>query len=199
MTHNQGLTCQILGMYSMRYAGILVFLLISFLACQTGENAPGQETDAAFFDLRSFFQAEITRLEKAQPSIKKEIEINGEKEDKVQDSIDFEKELAIFVRADINKPAWRDKYQIDSVMEAQNLKTLRYTALDSSLKTRALTIDFNQNDVERIFILNQTNSPLIKSEQQLTFEPQSGYFIRNKQSLSLSKNSDLTIKALFVN
>ena len=84
-------------------------------------------------------------------------------------------------------------------MEAQRLKSLRYTALDSSLKTRVLTIDFNEAEVERIFILNKTNSPLIESEQQLTFEPQSGYFIRNKQSLSLSKDSDLTIKAVFVN
>lgn len=186
-------------MDSIRYAGILVLLLISLVACQTEGNAPGEGSDTAFFDLRSFFKAEIGRLEKVQPSIKKEIEINGEKENQVQDSIDFEKELAIFVRADINKPAWRDKYQIDSVMEAQSLKTLRYTALDSSLKTRALTIDFDQNAVERIFILNKTNSPLIKSEQQLTFEPRSGYFIRNKQSLSLSKDSDLTIKAEFVN
>lgn len=199
MTDSQGLTCQILGMYSMRYAGILVLLLIGLIGCQEEQNTSGPRKDAVFFDLRSFFTAEIARLEKTQPSIKKEIEINGEKENKTQEGIDFEKELAIFIRADINKPAWRDKYQIDSVMEAQRLKSLRYTALDSSLKTRVLTIDFNEAEVERIFILNKTNSPLIQSEQQLTFEPKSGYFIRNKQSLSLSKDSDLTIKAVFVN
>ncbi len=183
----------------MRYVGILALLLVGFMGCEAGENTADKAADSAFFDLRSFFTAEIARLEKAQPSIKKEIEINGEKENKTQEGIDFEKELAIFVRADINKPAWRAKYQIDSIMEAQGLKSLRYTAIDSSLKTRSLTIDFNQAVVERIFILNKTNSPLIQSEQQLTFEPQSGYFIRNKQSLSLSKDSDLTIKAVFVN
>lgn len=183
-----------------RFLNMLVVAVMacSFFQCQSSISTATNQEDKVFFDLRTFFEQEIVRLKAENPKIKKEIEINGKREEQTQEEVDFEKELAIFMRADINKPAWREKYKIDSTMVADQLTRLAYAAIDSSLKTRLLFIEFDQKEqVEKVFISNKTNSPLIQSEQQLTFEPAKGYRIENKQDLSLSKDSQLTIVATF--
>ena len=183
-----------------RFRHVLLVALVTVLSfqCQTNASNSSNQREKKFFDLRAFFEAEIARLEKEEPRVKKEIEINGQREQRTQQAVDFEKELAIFIRSDINKPAWRDKYRIDSTLVSKQLTRLQYTAMDSSLKTRIMRIEFDQNGVEKIYISNRTQSPLIKSSQQLLFEPSKGYQIENQQDLSLSKDSQLSISAQFV-
>jgi len=183
-----------------RFLNMLLVAVMAclFFQCQSSISSATTQEEKAFFDLRAFFEQEIVRLKAENPKIKKEIEINGKREEQTQEGVDFEKELAIFMRADINKPAWREKYKVDSTMVVDRLARLAYAAIDSSLKTRLLFIEFDQKEaVEKVFISNKTNSPLIQSEQQLTFEPAKGYRIENKQDLSLSKDSQLTIVATF--
>lgn len=177
---------------------LFVLVLISWQCQRDSGTAAATASDKVFFDLRAFFEEEIARLEKEKPRIAKAIEINGQLEQQTQEGVDFAKELAIFVRSDINKPAWRDKYTVDSTIVARRLAQLEYIAIDSSLKTRLMRIDFDQTGVEKIFISNRTDSPLIKSAQQLTFEPAKGYQIENQQDLSLSKDSKLSISAQFL-
>ena len=82
-------------------------------------------------------------------------------------------------------------------MSANDLVRIDYTALDSTLKTRLLSIEFEDAAVQRVSVTNKTNSPLIQSKQQLTFEPKKGYQIANQQDLSLSNDSQLRIVATF--
>ncbi len=175
-------------------AGLLA--LLTFHCQSSAVTGSGQE-EKSFFDLRAFFEGEIARLKAENPKIKKEIEINGKKEQKTQEEVDFEKELAIFIRSDINKPAWKDKYGVDSVVVSNELVRVDYTALDSTLKTRLLSIEFEEAAVNKVSITNKTDSPLIQSKQQLTFEPKKGYQIANQQDLSLSNDSQLRIVATF--
>ncbi len=176
---------------------IVVLLALLAFRCQWNSTTSTDQSEKIFFDLRAFFEDEIARLQQENPKIKKEIEINGKKEQKTQEQVDFEKELAIFKRSDINKPAWRDKYGVDSVLVAEDLVRVDYVALDSTLKTRLLSIEFENSAVNKVSITNQTSSPLIQSKQQLTFEPKKGYRIANQQDLSLSDDSQLRIVATF--
>lgn len=185
-------------MKSILQLGFGLLFIFHMVACGSQAGGGMQDGPTRFFDLKTYFEGEIARLKAQDPAVKKEIEINGKTEVQTQEAIDFEKEFAIFVRADINKPAWRNKYKVDSVMEANQLLSLQYTAIDSSLKTRTLTIEFKQAEVERISIFNKTDSPFIKTEQRLTFEPDRGYHIRNSQVLSLTKDSELSIAATFI-
>lgn len=175
-------------------AGLLAVLTFH---CQSSAGAGLDQEEKSFFDLRAFFEEEIVRLQAENPKVKKEIEINGKQEQKTQEEVDFEKELAIFIRSDINKPAWRDKYGVDSVVVSNDLIRVDYVALDSTLKTRLLSIEFEDAVVNKVMITNKTNSPLIQSQQQLTFEPKKGYQISNQQDLSLSDDSSLRIVATF--
>ncbi|MBX2873339.1 MAG: hypothetical protein KTR30_14605 [Saprospiraceae bacterium] len=172
-------------------------LALSIFQCQSNTSISTDLEEKNFFDLRAFFEAEIVRLQEENPKIKKEIEINGKKEQKTQEGVDFEKELAIFIRSDINKPAWVDKYGVDSIMSSDDLIRVDYIALDSTLKTRLLSVEFEDAMVNKVTITNKTASPLIQSKQQLTFEPNKGYQIANQQDLSLSDDSQLRIIATF--
>lgn len=175
---------------------VSLFMLLIF-GCQSNSNISVDQTEKPFFDLRAFFESEIARLQEENPKIKKEIEINGKKEQKTQEQVDFEKELAIFKRSDINKPAWRDKYGVDSITTSGDLIRVDYIALDTTLKTRLLSIEFKDDLVHKVSITNKTSSPLIQSQQKLTFEPRIGYQVANQQDLSLSNDSQLRIIATF--
>lgn len=183
----------------IRLFHLLVICLLAVVSfqCQSNASVSVEQTEKTFFDLRAFFEEEIARLEEENPKVKKEIEINGKKEQKTQEEVDFQKELAIFIRSDINKPAWTEKYGVDSILSANNLVRVDYVALDSTLKTRLLSIEFENAAVQKVSITNKTDSPLIQSKQQLTFEPKKGYEIANQQDLSLSNDSQLRILATF--
>ncbi|MEZ5042213.1 MAG: hypothetical protein R2828_20110 [Saprospiraceae bacterium] len=185
-------------MKSILQLGFGLLFLFNMVACGSRAGGGRQDVPTVFFDLRTYFEGEIERLKAQGTAVRKEIEMNGKTEVQTQEALDFEKEFAIFVRSDINKPAWRNKYKVDSVMNANQLLSLQYTAIDSSLKTRILTIEFKAAEVARISIFNKSDSPLIKAEQRLTFEPDRGYHIRNSQVLSLSKDSELSIAATFL-
>lgn len=183
----------------IRFSQLLLVGLLALLTfhCQSSAEVRAGLEEKTFFDLRAFFEEEIARLQAENPKIKKEIEINGKTEQKTQEEVDFKKELAIFIRSDINKPAWKDKYGVDSVVVSNDLIRLDYIALDSTLKTRLLSIEFEDAAVNKVSITNKTDSPLIQSQQQLTFEPKKGYQIANQQDLSLSDDSQLRIVATF--
>ncbi|MEK7254564.1 MAG: hypothetical protein AAB316_07460, partial [Bacteroidota bacterium] len=120
---------------------ILPFLLL--FACQDNQPSGESKSDSSqpFFDLKGYFNQEVQRLANIR-SIKKTAVVDGQKEEKMLDTLNFEQELKIFSDNDINRPAWSGKYQMDSIFnENKELVKLNYTASDESLKTQKMEID----------------------------------------------------------
>lgn len=168
------------------------------LGCQPKEDV-GITNDAitSFFDLEAYFQKEIERLEEEDASISKRIVLDGNQEQLNQDSIDFSDELSVFIKSDINRPAWSDKYQIDSIFEQNQLIGLHYEALSDRLKTRSIEIAFDKGEVAEINIKNLLKAVIATTDQALQYKPQTGYWIHNKQEIAFSKPQELKIEGLF--
>ncbi len=169
--------------------------MFSLLACQE-VTTPIKQSDksAIFFDLKDFFQKEKARLEKIN-SFKKTVSINGISEEKEVATLNFDNELSIFIASDINRPAWSDKYKVDSIFTAQKkLSQITYSVLDESLKTKKITIDFQDNIAVNIEIEKATDNAVAQSKQVLFYTVGKGYSIQSKQALSLSDTKTILVQ-----
>lgn len=176
-----------------------VFLLILVCSCRLSEvDDKLTAEELSFFDLKSFFQGEIHRLSDLPPKVKKRITVNGAVEEKMIDKLDFNKELQLFLNSDINRPAWLDKYSIDSTFSEKGLSGISYLARDKKLKTRRLSISFLNQQVDSIVVENVTQTVIADTRQFLVYRPAKGYFIKSTQALTLSEVQNIEVDVLFL-
>lgn len=170
----------------------LLLLLLTACGQPTG-NADQSANATPFFKLESYFDREITRMDSLHPVLLKKVTINGKTEEQRIEATHFEDELQVFRRSDINRPSWSDKYQIDSLLEADRLTAVRYTALDTSLNTRLLQISYQDGKVAEIEIRNKTRSAIASTEQHLFYRPDQSYRIESRQKTMGSEPKELMI------
>lgn len=151
-----------------------------------------------FFSLTLFMDSEIERLEQLNPTLKKEISFNGQIEERELEEVDFTEELAIFRKADINRPAWLDLYTVDSVFTDGRLRELHYQTNDPELRTQQLSVyqDANQA-VTKIEIKGLSSTVLSNGERYLTYEPSKGYEIRTLQQSRAAETVEIRITSTF--
>ncbi len=173
--------------------------LLLLFAC--GQVEPKEQSikapQPAFFDLKGYFNQEIKRLNQAKPKLFKKVTINGSEEQRELGAVDFKQELQVFIQSDINRPNWLEKYRADTTFFNGNPSRILYKAIDKTLRTRLIDIEFQQNIVSKITIQNGGKSIVAGSQQELIYLPQSGYLIKSHQTTALSKDKDLTIEVRF--
>ncbi len=84
----------------MRKSYIYLFLLLLF-GCI--DKAKEQRPELTYFDLKGYFDREVSRLSKSNPVITKSVKVNDSTEAKTIKIGDWKRELSIFYDADINK------------------------------------------------------------------------------------------------
>jgi len=174
----------------------LFILIIVFQSCQPTTSSPVVEMEKPFFDLKSYFEQEKTRLATVSNFTKTTV-VDGKQETKKLAKLDLNKELRIFVEADINKPAWIDLYTIDSTLQAGNLTKVSYTANDEKLAVRDISIDFDKQKVAKIKIKKAAEMALADTQFNLIYEPQKGYSIENTQQLTVGEDKAFLVKVQF--
>ena len=109
--------------------GLLIFCaLISACNEEVKENQTKK-----YFDLKGLIESQIKILNKQKLIVQKSILIAEKAEIQVVKTIDWAKELALFIQADLNKPAFIQSYQVDS-----SSKGVKYTLK----KTEKLPVKF---------------------------------------------------------
>lgn len=175
----------------------LFFFLALFSLLAACNSNSATESDAVktkpFFDLAGYIAQQVEAAPWKSREVSKTITINDETEHKKLKSPDLASDLKIFSKADINKPAWVDKYRIETV---DNDTT--YIATDSSLRTQRLQVlrDPN-NQVERIEIKRRSGNLLSKGQQELTYTPNKGYRIQADQIGELVGNASVLVEVEF--
>ena len=157
-------------------AGIGIALLMP--ACKP---AIKEDATAKYFDLKAYFKADSARLSNLNKPVRKTVTHNGVTETKEVKIDDWSQELSLFSQSDINKPAWRDSYKV------QTTPTMAiYTAIDDDLKTREIIVNKTDDDkVKYIVIYNYTKNLLYYTKEKLTYWPDSLYKIEKTQQVRL--------------
>lgn len=175
----------------IRAGGFLLMLILG--ACQVPEVEQVDPQDA-FFDMKAYFAAEIKSLSQRR-NITKTTQINGQEETHTFDTLDFSRELAVFVESDINRIAWLDQYEVDSTLTAQGaLAGITYQALKPELKTQKLQIQFEQNQPSYIQVNRLMENALMNAAMQMEYRPGKGYRIQSNQKLRISEEREMVVE-----
>jgi len=159
---------------------IKIFLLIFIVsACNSNEKADAEQVNY-FFDLKGYFAEQSKIINEKYKTPIKTVSVDGKAQKKKLKKIDWEKELSVFAAADINKTAWQDKYRVDTMATIDAINVL-YEALDDKLKTRLINVKMNDNLVEFITIEQLSNNMIYNSKKILTYAPNGGYTLENRQ------------------
>lgn len=168
--------------------GISLFFFNS--ACKPNINNGGMAPK--YFDITRYFAAEATRLTKLNSPVLKTVMENKNVETKQVFIKDWNTELDFFKSADINKPAWKDSYSVDT-----SGGFLIYKAKDQNLKTLELIVKKQGAKVKWILIFTRTKNLLYETREKLTYYPDSLYLIQKKQFVRVLGTNLYTIKGVF--
>lgn len=164
------------------FRSILIFLLFIVVFSCSNNGKVNNQPSSSFFSMIDFMEDEKNWMVNDKISLIKILSLNGETDTIYVEQPDFELELDVFINADINKPALSDKYSVDSIFRSEKLYKITYTAKDEKLKTRKLSVRFDdQNKVVNIDIRLFNGSPITKNVQHLIYRPNYGYVIKNEQ------------------
>ena len=179
----------------LKWAVILVSIIL-YSAC--GELTTVEVNTKPFFDLKGFLKSEIKVLENT--TVKKTVYLNSKSETKELSNFDFNKALRVFMDSDINKPAWFDAYQADTVQVDSNTFKVSYTTTKEKLKIKTLQVSYNQSDntIQTIVIDRLVKTSIYDATQQLIYMPNKGFSISNQQDVVLSSPNDYRIEVSYL-
>ena len=163
--------------------------LLGIASCKRDSNAAADTK--AFFDIKGFFEADSARLTKENPLVTKTVIHNKASETQKVHISDWGTELSLFIQSDINRPAWRDSYNVNVT---DNIT--RYTAKDPSLKTQGVLLKMENGKLKWIMIVNHTKNILYENSEKLSYFPDSLYVIAKKQSVRILGTSTYRINGL---
>lgn len=170
---------------------MVVLLAVLMTSCsQTAEQRPPSD----YFDLKTYFASEVTRLEARNPSVSKTVSIDETTEQKELKIEDWEKELSAFSDADINKAAWRGLFTVEKMSGIE-----RYTANDEKAAVRSLIIHRSAGAVTSIHITIKNKNALYTSVDELTYYPDSLYEINKVQKINFTDPKIYKVKGRFTN
>ncbi len=178
----------------------LIIIIFTFSACSQSNGAEGKQ-DFKYFKIKHFFESEMARLEKKAVKVDKKVTLNKASENKTATTIDWEKELSLFANSDINKAAWSDQYQVDTIKELGKV-IVEYKAKNENLKTQSIQLTYPNStsaaSPNKIAIVNQTHNAIYKHLERLTYETNKSYVIDTKQSVLGMQPDEMLIEGRFL-
>lgn len=164
-------------------------LLLPAWSCSNTENTSTIQRTAPYFSLADYFGEEAERLQQNNPKIAKTVSKNGEQEEKRTQVTDWKDEFALFIDADINKPAWQNSYQVDSTGSS-----VTYTSTDPTLRTQEIHVERSKTGkVSHIRIINQASNMLYQTDEKLDYYVDSLYRIDKQQHVRIIGESHYTV------
>lgn len=151
------------------FFGLLLTLLLT-AACQEPAAFKPAPAKALYFDVPGFIRRQALLLEKENPGARKSVLENGRVlERKTLRQLSWQKELAAFADLDLNKPAYRNTFQVSTQRQASGLKTVTYrqkpgTGDDISWLSVTTGTD---GQVRAMRALRKSKNPLISTSQLL--------------------------------
>jgi hypothetical protein len=164
-------------------------LLLGIASCKKDSIAAADTK--AFFDIKGYFESDSARLTKENPLVTKTVTHNHIPETQTVHISDWGTELSLFVQSDINRPAWRNSYDVSNTENA-----IIYTAKDPDLKTQKVVVKMENSKLKWIMIVNHTKNILYENTEKLSYFPDSLYLIQKRQRVRVLGTDTYRISGL---
>jgi len=169
---------------------ILLFVL-ALISCNQGKDSK-IDSGNAYFDLQGYFEKEIARLQRLNPTVSKTVSVNGINESNNVKVADWKKELAIFANADINKASWQGSFTNKKVGLADV-----YSSDSKKIPVKWVYVAKRDSEIQKIEIIIANKNILFQSNDTLSYYPDSLYLIKKQQKIRLLKEKKYTISGKF--
>ncbi|PWS26056.1 hypothetical protein DHW03_18595 [Pedobacter yonginense] len=157
---------------------LFVFALALFSCNQRKESEAN--TDLLYFDVKGYFKKEISRLQKQKPIVNKMVIVNGASENKALVIQDWNKELSVFIDADINKTSWKGSFQTSKNNLEEN-----YTSSNKKIPVKSIRVEKDGARIKKVEIFIANKNILYTSNDTLVYYPDSLYQIKKQQKIKL--------------
>ncbi|MBC8156053.1 MAG: hypothetical protein H7Z72_24445 [Bacteroidetes bacterium] len=140
-----------------------------WLLCACDNTVRQVKQPNAYYDVATFVKGQIDILEELKPTVSKALNIKGQQQTQKTNVINWSRELELFVQADINKPAFRNSYQVgrpDSLTFEYILKPGEKETV-YSLRVQLDSVTQQPRQIEAVLT---TMNPLYNSERRLLLE-----------------------------
>lgn len=165
----------------MKNLVVYFFLALGLLACQTEEKLA--QKGAEYFNLPAYFKAEAQRLKEEAPAYQKVIWAKGEIDSISGETLDWEKELAIFGREQLHEPAVREDYQRDSIT-LENGYEIRYQSLIEKRNLQRLVLEYGpKKELQSLQLSLRQNNTVYAGQSELRYWPKKGYQLHKDQKV----------------
>ena len=136
------------------------FLLLSCEAERT------EDKNKVYYDLKGFIDNQIVYLSEKKPEVSKTTMLDNKRELIKSKEIDWKKELELFSQADINKPAYRQSYDVsrkDSLHFEYTLKP----QMDLPVQYLKITLDSMTSQPIHVQALLKSQNKIYTSEKEI--------------------------------
>jgi len=180
------------------HSNFLLVMICVFFCWSCGNAGNKDEETDVFFSFKNYFENQAIGLTHRKIKIKKTVLKSGTMEERVMDadSVDWEKELKIFMDADMNKKSWVGLYHTDTVTSGP-VMTIQYSATDSSLQVKKAYVVFSDNQVNDIMIESRFKNFYYQSSLYLHYRPANGYQVKGEQVIRFASRQLFEINVVF--
>jgi hypothetical protein len=141
---------------------ILLLLSLFLASCTQSENKIQSKT---YYDLAGLINQQISDLSAKKPLVEKTVILADKQELIETKDIDWNKELELFLQADLNKQSYQSGYTIDT---KDKIVSYQLKA-GEKLSVTQLLIEFDEKDLPKhIEATMHTNNYLYESDKKLT-------------------------------
>lgn len=167
------------------------------LGLLSGCTVKGPNTHQSLFDTQTFFRAQIHKLQQGRYGLVKEMFVAEKHDSLFLDSINWEAELAVFTSIDLTKPAYKGRFQVDSVV-TDNEIVVHYQRLDKSTDLEHVWIRKQGNEIRELKFEYGAENELYASSKRLIYYPETGFEISGNQAVRLSESFAFKARCTFV-
>lgn len=160
---------------------LLFALFIVFTACN---DIKVKTQEKFYFSISPYIDQLVSELEQGETGLKKTAYLNDRKDSSFSESVNWESELSIFKEAEINKSAYRDKFEVDTTVNSdQNIIT--YKTTDKKIRVKFLRVTKNKSgEISSIEVNLKTDNTLYSSSQNLKLIPGKGFSVEGMQNIA---------------
>jgi hypothetical protein len=122
----------------------------------------------------------------------KTVQIDGQAETQTLSAYAWTSEISLLQQWDINRPAWRDQYLRDTLVQGSQIQ-LHYQSLDDDLQVRSLDVWQTGEVVDSIVIETAVKNPLRSTNGTYRYIPSAGLDFQQISSRRFGSKQDLSV------
>lgn len=146
----------------------MVVLLFALISCTSDEEA-GKDDVKLYYDLKGFINNQIIYLNDKKPEMMKTAALGTRKDVLKSRNVDWKKELELFVQADLNKPSYRQSYEVVRADSSHYEYRLKANA-DLPVKYLKITIDTTLKQPVYVEALLVAKNKIYSSEKKISLQ-----------------------------